>query len=133
MSATTLTAFVAALRAVSVPGIRRFLPAPPASITTADMPALWLHAAQVKQEPSTRGAATWPALSAELWLIVAPVPQAKSVTAIDVGAELVDVAVGVFLAAPLAKGRPTVTARLTVLGLGDKTYWGAILSVEASG
>lgn len=130
--ATTLPEFVEAIQALSIKGVKDFLAAPPAGVTTAQLPALWIHEAGVLEAPLGKAGISWPVLSATLFLPVAPVSQSGRSTWAE-AAQLAETLKAALRAATLGIGQPTVRADVKVLSLNEKTYWGVVGTVEVQG
>lgn len=131
MAATTLADFVTAAQGVTVPGVRRTFPTEPGSVTTADLPALWIHKARRHDPPAGRSGMNWPTLTATVFLVVSPVSQGLQAWAQVVA--FADALTQALRAADLAKGQTTVTAETETLIFNEKRYWGVVASVEAQG
>ena len=131
--ATTLETFVAALRGVTVAGVKRVFDAPPASISTADLPAFWVNSAGSREVPIARSSVSWPVHTAELFLVVTPVAQSTARQSFAGAVEYADRLRVALRAGDLAIGQATVAVRTEILGINEKSYWGVVASVEASG
>jgi len=133
VSDLTLTSFVASLRAVEVTGVRRYYAGPPASVTTSDLPALWLNGARIAERPLARGGVDWATATAEFFLVVGPVSQSRPEDSFASSVTYADALRSALAAAALGMGPTTVEVRTAILTINEKSYWGAVGTVEAQG
>jgi len=73
---TTTSAFVTALMDISVTGVTRVFDNPPASLGTADLPAMWPGLPRAEEPAMTfKSNGGWPALFCDLIIAIEPVAQ----------------------------------------------------------
>ncbi len=131
--ATTLAGFVAALQALSLTGVKQFLPGPPAQLRGGDLPVCWINSVSISEAPAARGGINWPTLTAELYVPVSPVAQDTRSANFERAVEMADTVKAALRAATLAIGQATVRAAVSIITVATVDYWGVTATVEAAG
>ena len=132
---TTFRTFVDTLEAVDVEGVsRHYSQGPPASLTTADCPAKFLHkirggdSALVFGEQGGRQGA----MSGEIWIAVGPTVQNQQGVNFDKSVDLMDNLVTALRAMGLCAVRSkwNIDIILTVRAVAEFEYWAIICTVS---
>lgn len=130
---TTFATFTTALAALTVTGVTRKYSAPPASLNTADLPAMWPGLPRAEEPAMTFQAnGGWPALFCDIVVAIEPVGgntqsanYAGTVTILD--------SLSAALRAATNVGRGgltwTITASAQVV-VADTPYWAVIATIE---
>jgi hypothetical protein len=129
---TSYATFTTALAALTVTGVTRKLDAPPTSIGTADLPAMWPGLPRGEEPPMTfQAGGGWPAMFCDLVIALEPVGQntqsanyAATVTMMDnLSTALRGANIG------RASLRWSITANVQV-DVSGTPYWAVIATIE---
>lgn len=129
---TTYATYTAALAALSVSGVTRKYTEPPASIGTADLPAMWPSLPHGSETPLTfAGGGGWPVLVCDLVIAIEAVnqgTQAQNYAAMIAQLDYMNTALR---AASIGRAKLswTITANAQVQ-VADTTYWAVIATIE---
>ena len=130
---TTYTAYVAALMDISVTGVTRVFDNPPASLGTADLPAMWPGLPR-GEEPMVTFQANggWPELYCDMIIAIEPVAQntqAANFTAMLTAIDNLSSALRAATNVGRAGLRWSITANAQV-DVAGTPYWAVIATVE---
>jgi len=129
--ATTYAAFVNALEALSLTGVRRsYTNGPPASVNV--LPASWVQFPS-GEEPLMAKGINWPLMRAELVVAYEAVAQGRQPDNFDGTVAMMDVVVAAIRAMTLGRRQPTYDIRVGIVSMGDVDYWAVIATVESEG
>lgn len=130
---TTYAAFVAALAALSPSGVTRKFSNPPASLGTADLPALWPQLPSGNEPAFTfEGGGGWPVLSCGLVIAVEPVNQNTQPANYAAMVTMMDSLSTALRAADIGRSQITWSiAGNAQVDVAGTTYWAVIATVEA--
>jgi hypothetical protein len=129
---STLADFVSTLQALDVSGVKRVFLAPPPSVTTADLPAMFLNGARRRGEPLSKGVLYWPVAEAELFIVVSPVSQSRPEKTFNQAVVLADALADAIEAASF-QGLARVEVRVATITINEKSFWGVVSRIEAQG
>ena len=131
--------FVQAVAAVAVPGIAHdFGMEPPASLSTADLPAKFLRVPRTTRErfafcvtgASSHGEAD---MTVEVIIAFMPVVQGMPEDNFTQTCTLVDHLTKTFTKADVAASWPTVSVRVANMEVAGTAYWVAVAEISAAG
>jgi len=129
---TSYSTYTVALAALSVTGVTRKFTHPPASLATADLPAMWPGLPSGNEPAFTfQTSGGWPTLICDLTVAVEPVAQSTQSSNYDLMITIIDNLSTALRAASI--GRSLLTwiitgnAQVTVAGT---TYWAVIATVS---
>jgi len=133
---TTYANFVSNLGDLSITGVTRAYDEPPTSLSTADLPALWVQFPVGEEGPLTFQAhGGWPTLRAQLVIAYEAVGQSTqaanfsgTVAMMDNIAKALHPAIGT-----VVKGKLTWTIRQGIVTVAGQDYWAVITDVEGHG
>lgn len=129
--ATTYVAFVNALEALSLTGVKRsYTHGPPASINV--LPASWVQFPS-GEEPMVARGVNWPLMRAELVVAYEAVVQGRQPDNFDGSVAMMDTIVAAIRAMSLGRRQPTFAIRVGIVSVGDNDYWAVITTVESEG
>lgn len=132
--ATSMASFVGTLQGLVIDGVKRVFLAPPASVSTGDLPALWLNSVGVNEAPAAKGRSVfWPTLRAELLLAITPTAQGRPEDSFAEAVQWADTLKVALREAELGIGITTVDVSVVTLAINEKSYWGVRANVEAKG
>lgn len=134
--ATTYTNFVTNLGDLSITGVKRAYDEPPQSLSSADLPALWVELPTGEEGPYTLGAhGGYPTFRAELVVAVEAAGQSRQperwsdcLTMMDNVATALRGAVKT-----VVRGQLSWTIALETIPVAEVSYWAIVASVEGHG
>lgn len=131
MTITTYTTFAAALAALSVTGVTRKLTAPPTSIATADLPAMWPGLPRGEEPSMTfKTAGGWPTLICDLIVAIEPVGQNTQGANYTATLAIMDALSTALRASSIGRASLTWTINANVqVIVSDTTYWAVVCTV----
>jgi hypothetical protein len=135
MAITTYATFTAGLAALSVTGVSRKFSNPPASIGTADLPAMWPGLPRGNEAAMTfDGGGGWPEYTCDLVIAVEPTAQNTQAGNYANMITVLDNLCTALRAAAIGKTKLnwdiTANAQVDVAGI---TYWAVIATVTGHG
>lgn len=131
---TSYAAFTTALAALSITGVKRKFTAPPASVDTADLPAIWPglpSAIEPQMTFATPGG--WPAMKCDLVVALEPVVQNTQSANYAATVAMLDTLSGVLRTPANHIGRGPMTWTITAnvqINVSGNLYWAVIATVE---
>ena len=132
--ATTLTAFVDAIEALTVTGVVKTFQGPPSSLSSAQLPSAWVQSATMVGMPVTRGnSGGWPTLKCELVIALEAVSQSMQDDNFVAAVAMVDTLTTALNSAALAKVMASYEVRTAIVEVAGAAYWAVIAAIEASG
>lgn len=131
----TFRSFVDTLEAVTVTGVERhFTQGPPTDLSTAMLPAKWLHNIQGGEGPLVFGeqGGRQGSMSAEIWIAVGPTVQNTQGANFDNSVDLMDNLVTALRAMGLCdiRSKWNINIILTVRAIAGIEYWTIICTVS---
>ena len=134
MAATTLTAFVDAVEALTITGVVKTLQGPPASLKTAQLPTAWVQSATKVGAPATRGnSGGWPTLRCELVVAVESTVQGMQDDNFVAVVAMADVICAALNTATLAKVMVSYEVKTAIVDVAGEAYWAVVATIEAAG
>ena len=132
---TTLTAFTAALGALSVAGVKRQYGEPPASLSGADLPASWVQLPESTEAPLTFQAnGGWPTLKGQLVIAYQATAQGTQAANWAGTLALLDaLAAALHTATGIGKAGLSWAVRPGVVTVAKTQYWAVIADVVGNG
>ena len=135
---TTYAGFITALSAMTPAGVRHVYglgDTPPASLNTADLPAMWVQLPKGEHDVLTfQSGKHWPTYSAEVVVAVIPAAQGMSLgRAFEQTVELMDNLATAMDAVRPAESKPRWTMRQGSVNVAGIDYWAVIIEVTAAG
>ena len=128
---TTYTAFVAALAALTVTGVTRKFTEPPASIGTADLPAMFPNMPRGNEPTLTfQSAGGWPAMFCELVIAVEPFNQGTQAQNFALTLTVMDNLVAALRAADIGRSKLTWEIAYNPVEIAGTAYWAVIATIE---
>ena len=134
MSITTYAAFVAYLAALTVSGVTRKFTYPPASLTTADLPAQWPQLPKGEESALTfQTEGGWPTLTCDLVVALEPAAQDTQSANFTAATAMLDKISTALRGADI--GRAPLEWRMEVAGVvvSGERYWAVVAHVTAKG
>jgi hypothetical protein len=130
---TSYATFTTALAALTVTGVTRKLDAPPASLGTADLPAMWPGLPRGEEPPMTfQAGGGWPAMFCDLVIALEPVGQNTQSANYAATVEMLD-NLSTALRGATSIGRATLRWSITAnvqVDVSGTPYWAVIASIE---
>lgn len=129
---TSYATFTGGLADLSVTGVTRVFDNPPASIGTADLPAMWVGLPRGDEPAFTfTGAGGWAALTCEIVIAVEPVNQGTQIQNYAAMIAQMDYLATALRAADIGRSKLTwtITGNAQVQ-VSDTVYWAVIATVE---
>jgi hypothetical protein len=129
---TSFATFTAGLAALSVTGVTRKFSNPPASLATADLPAMWPGLPQGNEPAWTfDGGGGWPELTCELIIAVEPVNQGTQAQNYAAMIAQLDYLCTALRAASLGRAKITWSVQANAqVQVADTVYWAIIATVS---
>ena len=129
----TFAALASDLTGMNVTGIKRVFPAPPESLNTADLPAMWPMLPEGEQAPLTFGASEYGgSRSLELWVAIQPAAQSTMRRTYEAMTTLLDALDGALRALDMTVPyRLTWAIRGSLLTVAGTDYRGAVVTATA--
>lgn len=134
MTITSYTTFAGALAALSVTGVTRNLTTPPASIETADLPAMWPGLPRGEEPPFTfQTSGGWPEITCELIIAVEPIGQSTQSANYTATLSIMDALCTALRGAEIGRSllRWTINTNVQVV-VGSTTYWAVVATVTGN-
>ena len=132
MAITTFAQFTNGLAGLSVTGVNRSYDHPPASIDTADLPALWIMLPS-NDEPSFtfEGQGGWATLTCDVIIAVEPVGQNTQSANYDLTITILDNLCDALRDADIGRSKLTWAINTNVtIEISGTTYWAIVATVE---
>ena len=139
MAYTTYSEFLLRLGQLHVTGVtRRYLltETPPASLNTADLPAMWVQEPKGEAEVISGGGggrATWQTFNGRLIVATCPAAQSTLATAFNAAVTMMDSVVYALQGSNLADSATTWELRMADVTVAGVVYWAVIAEVHAKG
>lgn len=131
---TTLAGFISGLAALNVTGVRRTYAYPPASLSNADLPALWVQLPSLSDEVvAFRAGAHWPTLKAQVVIALEAVAQSTQAANFSQTVTMLDNLISALRGADVCASPLSVTARVAVVEVAGAAFWAVIAEVEGRG
>lgn len=131
MAPTTYAAFSAALAGLTVSGVTRKFTEPPASVTTADLPALWPRALTGNEPMMTFGnPGGWPVLTGELVIALEPFGQNTQGANYAAVVAMLDNLTSTLRSNFIGRGPNIFSLREDIVQVADAAYWAVIATIE---
>ena len=135
--ATTMTAYVNALEALSITGVTKTYQGPPRKLETADLPAAWVQLPTGEEGALTFGThGGWPTLTAELVIAYEPVAQnmqepnfQNTITQLD----NLNTALRAVEPTGLGKSHIEWTIRQDMVIVNNEPYWAVVATITGRG
>ena len=132
--ATTYANLVAALEAMSVTGVvRTYTQGPPQSISTADLPAMFVSIPVGGEEPLLAKSATWATLRADVVMVYEPMNQNTPGANFDGTITAMDNLVTALRSLSIGQRAPSWQMQVQPVSIGQVDYWAIIATVETEG
>lgn len=133
---TTFAAWLNSLEGLTIAGVTRcYTAGPPASLTTADLPAQWLELPHGETRPACAGAEGGDrTLYTDLVIALEPVGQNTQAANFDATVAMLDsIETGLKALTSVLLGPMTWRSRLAIVTVSGNTYWAVITEVEGLG
>ncbi len=134
MAITTYAAFVDAIEALTVTGVAKTYQGPPASLSTADLPALWCQAPKGDEDAITFGTAGgWPTLTVDVYLAIEPAAQNLQAENFAAQVKMMDALAAALRG--LVAGKAPISWKISAVTIvvAGTNYWGVIATVTGRG
>lgn len=133
--ATTYNQVVDGLEALTVTGVtRKYTSGPPASLSSADLPAQFVLMPSGEEDPAAVGTGSeWPRMAADLVIATEAVGQNTMAANYDALVDQCDNLVTALRGLDLGKVRPSWSIRLAIVTVARVEYWAVVARVEVQG
>ena len=136
MAFITLNTFVDGLEALVVAGVvRSYIHGPPSgAVSTADLPALFVHLPEISAVGrlvfANQGGTG--SLRAQLIILVEPVAQSRQPENFDAAVDMADALEAAFIALTCGVGILGWSVRVTIFSVAEIDYWAVVADVEGN-
>lgn len=123
-----------ALANLNVTGVKRKFAYPPASLSAADLPALWVQLpAGESGSPVVFTGERWPTFRVDVVIAIAPVAQSTAEANFAATLMMMDTLIEALAAARIGPARLNWSMRQDVVSVAEIGYWSAVATVEVMG
>jgi len=130
----SIKAFYQGLANLEVAGVKKRLPVPPMSLSSADLPAQWVQFPQVEAGALTfQQGATWPLMRAELVIAILPVGRERAEVPYAKVLDFMEALSVALQGADVCRGPIFYVLRPDIVNVAGNDYWAVIAEVEGRG
>jgi hypothetical protein len=131
---TTLAGFISGLAALNVTGVRRTYAYPPASLSNADLPALWVQLPSLSNDViAFKAGVYWATLKAQIVVALEAVAQSTQAGNFSQTVTMLDNLISTLQGADVCAGPLSVAVRVAVVEVAGAAFWAVIADVEGKG
>jgi|GEM_PF-5188659 len=130
----SIKTFYQGLANLEVAGVKKRLPVPPVSLSSADLPAQWVQFPQAEAGALTfQQGMAWPLLRAELVIAILPVGRERAEVPYAKVLDFMEALSEALQGADVCRGSVFYTMYQDIITVAGNDYWAVIAEVEGRG